>query len=191
MHHFLVRLLKLHGLLLLSWFFSLLKLRVEGLLSGLLGLDFVLEVWNFGLLDALETNGVVSGFFNFSHKFFFFFGKVVHACLHLLFIFLGLFVLLSRDAFRAFDTLSSVVKLLVARQTYTWFADANFWVWSDLKVRGRHCKIFWTSLMITRGFVIWLLVLVHDRLVFNWLVQYRSSNLTWLPSIRARSYDLA
>ena len=83
------------------------------------------------MLDALETNGVIAGFFNFSHEFLFFFGKVVHACLHLLFVLLGLFVLLSCDTFGAFDTLASVVKLLVVRQTYTRVADADFGGWSD------------------------------------------------------------
>ena len=183
-NHFLVSLLKLQGLFLFSWFFGLLELVVEGLLSGLLGQDFVLEVWNFRLLDALETNGVIAGFFDFSHEFLFFLGKVMHASLHLLFVLFGLFVLLSCDAFRALDTFASDVKLLVARQSYTLVADANFGGWSDWQVLGRHCKVIWTSFMITCGLKICLLVLFDDR-----LAQDSSSNLTWLPQIRARSCD--
>lgn len=112
LHHLLVRLLKLQRLPLFTLVLRLFEPGVELLLSFLLCPDFVLQVTDLLLLNALETHGVIPSLLNLAHELLLFLGKVANASLHLGLILLRLFVLLPSDSLRTMETLPLLGKLL-------------------------------------------------------------------------------
>ena len=110
--HLLISFLELQRLSLFALILCLLEPCVELLLGFLLSPDLVLQVADLFLLNALESDGIITSLLNLAHKLLFFLGKVAHASLHLGLILLGLLVLLPGDSFWAVQTLSLLLELL-------------------------------------------------------------------------------
>ena len=112
LNHLLIGFLELKCLSLFALILSLLEPCVKLLLGFLLSSDLVLKVTDLFLLNALESDGIITSLLNLAHELLFFLGKVAHASLHLGLILLGLLVLLPGDSFWTVQTLPLLRELL-------------------------------------------------------------------------------